>query len=211
MAVVTGLRPRDGRAGRYVVEVGGEPAGTVSLAQLERLGLRLGELLDESRLAALRSEAAATKTFDRALHMLAARGRASADLRRQLVARGEPAEHAASAVARLLELGVLDDGAYARQFARSRVGVGHGARRILADLLRKGVPAATAQEAVRQVLDEPETLPQEALDRLVERKLRVLARLDSPARDRRLQVFLARRGYGYEAIQAAVKRVRKAA
>lgn len=207
MAVVTGIRPKDGKAGRYVVEVGGEVAGVVSLAQLERLELRLGAVVDEARFAALADESGATKTFDRALNMLAARGRASGELRRQLVLRGELPAHAAAAVVRLLELGVLDDAAYSRQFARTRVAVGHGPRRIQADLSQRGVPPALSQEAIRAVLAEPESQPDEALDRLVRRKLQVLARLDAPARDRRLQAFLARRGFGYEAIRQAVERV----
>ncbi|TMB31623.1 MAG: hypothetical protein E6J61_09305 [Deltaproteobacteria bacterium] len=60
--------------------------------------------------------------LDAALKLLAARGRTEAELRRLLVSRQYPAAEVEAAVARVRELGYLDDGEVARNRARSLLG-----------------------------------------------------------------------------------------
>src|SRR4051812_30158905 len=104
---VTGITSSARHAGRFEILVDREVVATLSLDAIERLGLRIGLAFPEPLAARVAVEAAALHTFDRALAMLAARPRAARDLERTLVRKGEPAEHVAAAVARLITMGLL--------------------------------------------------------------------------------------------------------
>ena len=100
------------------------------------------------------------------------------------------------------EVGIIDDGAFARAWVTSRH---HGrglARRALADeLRRRGVAAAVAGEALETVDDEAEAATARAL---VDRKLRS-ARGTPDQVFRRLVGMLARKGYPAGVAIQAVK------
>jgi alanyl-tRNA synthetase len=102
----------------------------------------------------------------------------------------------------------VDDGAYARQVARSRVlGRGDSRRRLQQELSRKGVARDVADEAVAEVFDE-EAVDEEALvEAAARKKLRALGALDAATRRRRLWAFLARRGHDGDAIRRVLGRV----
>src|SRR5262245_24137112 len=79
-------------------------------------------------------------TYDRALDLLESRSRSVVELRRMLIRKGEPASDVDAAIERLRGAGLLDDGSYARQLARSKaVGAGQSRRRIAQELARRGV------------------------------------------------------------------------
>ncbi len=147
------------------------------------------------------------KTYDRALNMLAFRARSERELRRQLARKGEPAEPIDAAIERLLRVGLLDDAAFARQFARAKmVGAGLSKRRLQTELARKGVARDVADVAIAEVFAD-ESIDQSAMiERVAEKKLRALAKLDPTTRRRRLYAFLARRGYGPDEIRRVMER-----
>ena len=147
-------------------------------------------------------------TYDRALDLLALRSRSVAELRRKLIQKGEPAADVDEAIARLLDQRLLDDAEFARQFARSKVvGAGASRRRISAELARKGVARAVAEQAIDE-LGETEGIDlSAAIHRVAEKKWRSLSKLDSDTARRRLYAFLARRGFNPDEIRAAMTEV----
>jgi regulatory protein len=206
--VVTAIVAAPRREGRFEVAVDGRGAATVSLELVERLGLRVGQVLDEGRGAALADAAAALATYDRAVGMLAAQGRSAKELRRRLLLKGARAEHADAAVARLTEAGFLDDAEFARQVARSRVaGRGDSRRRVAQVLAQKGVARDVVDEAVAEVFAD-EGVDEDALVEAAARKrVRTLGAVDAATRRRRLYAFLARRGHDGSAIRRVMDRV----
>jgi regulatory protein len=147
-------------------------------------------------------------TYDRALDLLALRGRSVAELRQKLLRKGEEAVAVDEAIARLIDQKLLDDAEFARQFARGRVlGSGASRRRISAELARKGVARGVAEHAIDE-LGEAEGIDlSAAIHRVAEKKWRALAGLDDVTRRRRLYAFLARRGFTPDEIRAALNRV----
>ena len=140
MVLITGIVPDPKRPGRYEVFVDGRSFATVSAEAIERLRLRVGAALSEDLSASVERDAQALRTYDRALNMLAFRPRSVTELRRQLLRKGESAEHVDAAVARLQTAGLLDDAQYARQYAHSKVvGSGYSKRRLQAELFKRGV------------------------------------------------------------------------
>ncbi|MEP7087987.1 MAG: regulatory protein RecX [Gemmatimonadota bacterium] len=188
--------------GRFEILVDGSTVATLSLDGIERLGVRIGVAYTESLANRVVVESAALHTFDRALAMLAARPRAARDLERMLVRKGEPAEHVAAAVERLITLGALDDAQYARQFIRAKIsGAGLSRRRLQSELWSKGVARDVIDAALTEVLEVDEVDEDAQIAQVAAKKLRTLRSTDPATTRRRLYAFLARRGYDGSAIR----------
>lgn len=206
-ALITAVEPSRRREGRFELLVDGRHAATVSLDIIERLGLRPG-LPFEPVAAEVEREAALLATYDRAVRMLAFRARARGELRRSLLQKGELPEHVEAALDRLAAAGLLDDAAFARQFARSRsAAAGASRRRIRQELNRRGVAREVTDGAIEEVYEEEAIDEGEVAVHAARRKLRSLSGLDPVVRNRRLYAYLARRGYDGADIRRAIEAV----
>ena len=191
--------------GRFEILVDGAVVATLSLDGIERLGVRIGVPFTPALANRVAIEAASLHTFDRALAMLAARPRAARDLERMLVRKGEPVEHVASAIARLVALGALDDAQFARQFIRGKIaGAGLSRRRLQSELWRRGVTRDVIDAALAEVLVEDDVDEDAQIAQVAAKKLRTLHSLDATTKRRRLYAFLARRGYDGSAIRRVI-------
>ena len=213
---VTAVRELPRRAGRYVVEIGGVPLSPVAVESIADFGLRIGRTVDLEALARLCVASEATACYDKAIDALARRARSTKDLERWLLQREQPRAAVDSAVDRLTALGLLDDLAFARAFARSRsTAKGFGPRRVAAELGRKGVPRGTADQVIEELAVAAEEEDVEGLSRgereraqvraVAEKRLRSLASLEPTVARRRLMGWLIRRGHA-GAIAAQVAR-----
>jgi regulatory protein len=193
---ITAITPSPRKPGRFSLEVDGQEVALISIEAIERLRLGTGRTLDERTALEVAREAGILETYDRALNMLASRGRSSAELRRLLVKKGEPADQVDVAIGRLEQTGFLDDAAFARQFSRSKaVGGGLSRRRLQQELSKRGVAREVSTEAIEQVFVEEAIDEDASIERVARKKLRTLMTADASTRKRRLYSFLARRGY----------------
>ncbi len=130
------------------------------------------------------------------LDQLTGRARSRKELSDKLTAKGVPAEIATRLLDRFEEVGLVDDGEFARTWVSQRQsaagGKGLAPRALAQELRRKGIDDETAREA----LGEIDPADEEAAAReLVRRKLRTLTRVDDQTATRRLVGMLARKGY----------------
>lgn len=127
------------------------------------------------------------------LRLLTVRARTRAELETQLTKRGYPEDVSARVLDRLVEVGLLDDAAFAEEWVRSRrTNSGKGKRALAAELRTKGVDAELIASTLDSV-DAGEWRVQ--AEQLVAAKLR-RERLDDELKvTRRLVAMLARRGY----------------
>jgi len=193
--------------GRYSIAVDGAVVGDLSLDAIERLDLHVGAQVTDRVVAAITQEVQALHTYDRAVTLLAAHARASRELERLLVKKGEPPVLAKAAVARLTEQGFLDDASFARQFARTKLAGGLSRRRMQAELARRGVTRDVADAAIDEIVTDDGVDEAQACGRVAERKMRSLRDLPADVQRRRLYAFLARRGYELGDVRAAVDRL----
>lgn len=109
-------------------------------------------------------------------------------------------ESAAAAVARMIELNLLDDKDYARRMAADCVNLkGMAPRRAAMELARKGID----RDIIDSTVSELETDPQPAIARIVKRKY--LSYLnDEKGRNKTVNALL-RLGYRYGDIAAALR------
>jgi regulatory protein len=201
MSLITGIVPVPRPAGRFSVLVDGRELAMLSLEAIERLRLEVGQSvtgLEET----IATEARRLHTYDRALNILAFRARSSSELARSLVRKGEERPHVEWAIARLTEQGLLDDEAFARSFARSKVVHGkQSRRRVQQDLARRGVSRTVSNDAIDTVFEDEAIDQRSIVEEAARKKLRSLAGLDPAVQRRRLYGFLARRGYELDDIR----------
>jgi regulatory protein len=120
-----------------------------------------------------------------------------------LAKRGVPDDAAETVLDRFIEVGLIDDAAFARDWVSSRqAGRGLARRALSAELRAKGVEPEVAAEAVGEVDDEDERA---AALRLVERRLGGMRRLDRATATRRLMGMLARKGYNAGLAAAVIR------
>lgn len=139
------------------------------------------------------------------LRRLTAAPRTRADLRGDLLTRGIPEDVADRVLDRFVEVGLIDDAAFAAMWVDSRHRTRGAARSVLRqELRRKGVSPDLAEIAVSSVSSEAE---RERAVQLVRVKARSLMRLEPEARVRRLVGMLQRRGYSAGVAYAVVREV----
>ncbi len=198
---VTGIERRPGS--RSVnVRLDGSVLLKISTEVLSGFGLRAGDELPQTRLKEIREAQRRHSTLASALRLLAYRPRSEAEMRERLARRKAPPALLEAVIARLRELSLLDDGAFARTWVEGRERSSPRSRRLLAAELRaKGVPAAVAERSVAAV-DEAE-----AAYRAARKRAASLGNAAYPDFRRRLGDFLLRRGFDLETAQEAVRRL----
>lgn len=141
----------------------------------------------------------------RALRLLAYRSRSTYEIRSRLKKAGSEAKIIDQVVAELQDAGLLDDREFARHWVEWRTQSKPKARRIVAAELRKfGVAREVIEEAVASLDDQAEL---EAALKLAEARLNRLHDEDQAQKRKKLAAYLATRGYGWEIVSAAVRRV----
>ena len=188
MPVVTGVA---GRRGRARVFIDGEFWAELDAGVAAELDLREGTVLSDGELAEARLAGEKPLAMNRALNVLGYRARAKGELGERLLRAGYGEETVGEVVARLEELGYLDD----EEFARQRVRAGarkYGPRRIFGDLRRTGVDEEVARQTVEKEF-EGRSEYQTALE-LARRRYNT-GEDPEGAQARRVYGFLMRRGY----------------
>lgn len=139
-----------------------------------------------------------------AYRLLEHRQRSIAEIGGRLARKGFPADIVEEVIAGLEQVGLLDDSDFSRRWVRSRMAQRPMGRRALTwELRQKGVSDDLIDEALREISDEDEL---EAALHLARRRLKKDAG-DPAAEKRRLASLLRRRGFGWEAVSAALEQI----
>ncbi len=144
------------------------------------------------------------KALDAAYRLLARRAHSVAEIESKLADRKFSPVVISRAIDRLTSEGYLDDGAFARSFARHLME--HrpmGRRRMTWELRQKGVGKGLVEEAVEEVWAGRSEL--EVAKDVALRRLKAYRGLDAPTIRRRLKGYLERRGFPYGDIAEVVR------
>jgi regulatory protein len=139
--------------------------------------------------------------LEAAARFLEVRSRSVTEVRRRLASAGYRPDLVEGAIARMGELGMLDDEAFARAWVESRDRARPRGERALRDELRlKGIDREIVDAVLRDRHDAVEDGPdREAAERLVAKNTRSLERIADPRRRReRAYALLARNGFDPE-------------
>ena len=162
-------------------------------------GYAVGGEITEEQLDSLLERSQYNRARDRALYLLGLRDYACRELEQKLYTEATP-EIAAAVVARLQEVGLLDDGQYACRLARNlSESRQYPRRRIGQELHRRGIDPLLIEDALNSLEGEDF---QQALA-LIEKKY--YNKMNTPEDRQRTMAALARRGYTYAAIRRAME------
>ena len=148
--------------------------------------------------------------MDAAAAFLAVRPRSVAETRRRLRHLGYPHTLVDGVVDRLVEIGYLDDAAFARAWVESRDRARpRGATALRRELALKGVDRSLVDEVLEERDDaQPQSSDDQAAHRLLERRLPALMREpDERKRRHKAYALLARNGFDPETCRGAVNAV----
>ena len=222
------LEPSQHKEGRWLVWMDDSSLIRVGEGDVVSLGLYAGKELSDDEADALVAAENRSKLMERAVELLSLRPMSRRELLDKLCARprarrgkypyekmdDEPdpellqdqrkavREQAEGVADRLTELGLLNDEEYAHMVVRHYAAKGYGPRKIRDELYRRGVPREFWEDA----MDEREP-DENQIDKLARQKLRGA----EPTREnlKKVSDYLARRGYGWEEISAALERLRE--
>ena len=201
---ITALRAQAKDPQRVNVFVDGEFALGISLSTITKTGLHVGKQLNTEEFAKLEQIESGDKAYLAALRFLEARPRSIAEVRARLGRKDFSPEAIDAAIARLAELDLLDDAAFARYWVENRRAYRpRGAGALRDELRRKGIDADVTAEILNDdALTGDESAGAWGLARGALRKY-----ADSRDRNtfiRRMGGYLQRRGYTFEVIRPII-------
>lgn len=201
---VTRITTQPRAKGRYAVEIDGRAGMTLAEEVLLRSGLTVGDNLDEAAVASLLAADEVARATEAALAFVAYRPRSEREVRDRLRRSGYGQEAIDHAIARLHDWHYLDDADFAQRWVENRSTHRPRGRRLLQqELRRKGIDGETARAAI----DEAELDEAAAAEALARSRLAAYAGEEPAIVRRRLGAYLARRGYDYDIVRAALERV----
>lgn len=202
--MITALRAQAHDPQRVNLFLDGAFAIGVSLNTIAQERLFVGKPLSAEDFARIERAEGVDKAVQIGLRLLEARPRAAAEIRDRLRQRELAPELIEAAITRLGELGLVDDGAFARFWVENRLACRpRGASALRDELRRKGID----RDIVDAVLDDDELTGDEearalALARGALRKYASAA--DRATFARRMGGYLQRRGFGFDTIRPIV-------
>lgn len=124
-------------------------------------------------------------------------------LYQKIVAGGISGTAAARAIARLKELGLVDDEKLARRLAEQMSNSNISKRESYAKLYNKGIPASV----IKLVLDDTEFDERSQILAVIEKKYRT--KMDTKENIQKVYAALIRKGFSYSAVSEAIKKYTK--
>ena len=198
---ITAIEPQQKNPQRVNIYLDGEFA--FGLAAIVAAWLKVGQDINEEKVARLKAEDEQEVTYQKALHFLSYRPRSSAEVRQNLNRRGVAQELVEATIARLQENGLLNDAQFARQWVENRSEFRPRSRAALKmELRRKGLADEVIQSTLETGVDEDALARQAA-----HKQARRYAGLEWQEFRQKLGGFLARRGFSYATIAPVLSEV----
>ncbi|MCY3772284.1 MAG: regulatory protein RecX [Gemmatimonadetes bacterium] len=207
MPIITDISARgsEGRRERKVT-IDGERTLMITEETFLRFGLIDGQALDPERLREMELADGVSRAMTEAHRLVDHRMRTRRELAVRLRARGRPEDVITAVLDRLENVGLIDDGRFARLWIDERLRKRPvGLSLLRRELRQKGIDA----EVIESALEESASGEGEAgrAYEALRRQTYRYARLDRDAAHRRMVAFLGRRGFGQDVVYKVVHRV----
>lgn len=200
MAKITAIKQQVKRKDRYSIYVDGRYAFSFSEDELVKSGVKKNQELSASELNNLKSEAVLDKAYYRTLNYISIRPRSQWEITDYLRKKGYDKAVARTVLAKVTKVGLVDDGAFARQWVEWRMNSRlRSTRQLRAELYKKRVSRDIVAEVLEDI-DEDSQLAQ--VKEIIARKSHL-----SQYQDRqKLIAYLARQGFPYYLIKQALQK-----
>jgi len=200
MSRITAIEPQKRAPHRVSIYLDGHYA--FGLDRLVAAWLRVGQDLDEGKIAALQAQDACERAYQQAVLFLSFRPRSEAEIRRNLRRHAFAEAVIEQTLERLRAEHLADDRRFARAWVENRTAFRPRSRRALAsELYQKGLSEESVQSALSEV--DEEALAYAAASK----KARHLKGVPHDQFCKKLSQFLARRGFSYSIIAPILSRL----
>ncbi|MBP8951688.1 MAG: regulatory protein RecX [Armatimonadetes bacterium] len=201
---VTSIRPHPKRPSHYTVTIEGQEELVLHEDVIVAVGLTAGKQLTPDMLDRITHEDQLFRARDAALRLLKVRGRSEWELERSLARKGFSPEVVSATLAKLENLGFVDDASFARDRAQSLLRRHIGRQGLLYRLRESGVSEEVARGVVAEALEDVDDV-QRATEALTKR-LRRWEDLPGDKRRARAYQHLYRLGFDPDTILSALQR-----
>ena len=189
---ITKISPAVKTAGRYNVFVDDEYSFSLDELQLVNLGLKLGQEIDEEKLARLKSESDFGKNYIRAVDLISRRIRSEKEILDYAWRKKWAKENINRVIERLYKYGYLDDEKFARAFVASRSNRDFSIKKMKVELMKKGIRSDLIEKMLANNTEFDEI---KSLKKLIDKKRGFY---DD---DRKFVAYLASKGFKYDDIK----------
>ncbi len=166
--------------------------------------LKTGMEIDEGELKTLLQKEELSKAKNYVYRILARRMYTAKEIRDKLNERGYIDEIIQEVIATVERYGYVNDEVYAEEWVKSRIkSKPKGKIALRQELARKGIDKSIIEDVLSQAFDDSSESDM-ALE-LARRKISSYSKNDPAVARRKLQGFLLRRGFGYEAVKNAIE------
>jgi len=164
---------------------------------------------DEKPARPINVEKSRTKTFDRAVNLLAFKQRSVNELRTRLLEKDwTNAEIVDEVIEKLAGYGYLNDVRFAKSFAASTLRRKPIGKRVLKQKLAlKKLDKETVDEAIEKAFEE--TPEAEIIDRAIEKRLRIKGKPETREDTKKFYDFLLRQGFSYDLVGDKMREIAK--
>ena len=197
---VTAIKQQVKRPDRFSVYVDGKYSFSLGEVAFLKCNLASGQELSLQEVTDYKKLSSDDKLYNRALRYVAMRLRSEWQVQNYLRRKDAAPEAITDTISRLQELGLVDDARYAESFVRDRQLLRPTSRRKLALELKQKHVAESHINAALEVLEVDES---QSLQEVIIKKRRQSRYQD----DQKLMQYLARQGFGYSDIKAALSEV----
>ena len=197
--VIRELKPSQQVEGRWIAFLEDGTILRLGENQVIDFALYAGKELNEEESAALQDSARRSALKGKTIELLSRKPQSRKEVERKLLQWEASEEDTAAICDRMEELGYLNDTAYAVTVVRHYSAKGYGERKLRDELYRRGVPRALWDAALKQAES-----PDGAIDAFVAKKL--AGKIPDKAELKKISDALARRGYRWDDISAALRR-----
>lgn len=161
--------------------------------------LKVGLEIEDEDLKDLIFESNYRRAKSRAIWYLDRSDHTEKALYEKLLRGGFPQRESAKVIARLKDVGLLDDRRYAENYANRLIDNNVSKREALQKMLLKGVP----YDMAKSVLQETETDELLQIKNIIEKKYRAKLTLENGVQ--KVYAALVRKGFSYDAVKTALK------
>ncbi len=196
---ITRIAEQEKLKGRYSVFVDGKYSFSLSEGALLASKLAIGQDLDASEIKRWKQESADDKIYGNALRYAAMRMRSSWEMEQYLKRKGAPPALADKVINKLTNIDLLDDQKFARAWVANRRLLRPTSKRKLQQELRA---KHVSDEVIELALLQEDGNELDSLREIVAKKRNLPKYQADPVK---LMQYLARQGFNYDDIKAALK------
>ena len=205
---ITNIQPQKNDSDRFSLYIDGEFALGIDVDILLKYRLAQGDELSELDFNAIKAEDVYSKAKDAAIKYISKGMKSRFELVRSLITKGYEKDMAENIADYLKEFSYIDDVEYSKQFIADKLNINNfGKKRIVAELISKGISKNDIKLAFELYDDHYEYSESKACEEAIKSKIKTMnSNWHSDIKQRqRLLNYMLRRGFSYELINKIIK------